>query len=74
MTILGGLVLAMGAAVLVLLLRREIDRRDLHGVAEAGGGRRALADAGVRALLRRLGWFCVVSGLALILLDWAMAN
>ncbi|MDD2867533.1 hypothetical protein [Neomegalonema sp.] len=74
MTILGGLVLAMGAGILVLLLRREIDRRDLHGVAETGGGLRALADAGVRALLRRLGWFCVVAGIALILLDRAMSG
>ncbi|WP_018634088.1 hypothetical protein [Neomegalonema perideroedes] len=74
MTILGGLISAMGAAILFLLLRREIDRRDLQGVAEAGRGWRALADAGVRGLLRRLGWFCVVAGIALILLDWAMSH
>ncbi len=74
MAIFGGLVVALGVAILGVLLKTEIDRRDLHGVAEEGKGVRALAQAGVRALLRSLGWFCLVAGIALILLAWSMAN
>ncbi len=74
MAIFGGLILTLGVAILAALLKAWIDRRDLHGVLEEGWGARALAQAGFRALLRSLGWFCVVAGIALILLAWSMAN